>query len=133
MARSTLVHIVFWTRMHPTQTSNGTGFYEFTGLSAGIAYTIVLDECTLTAGVRTSTTGNNPYVRTLAPAEVVADADFGYTNLLPFFEGFESSSANETYTADSSCVAGAPAFSFETALQSAGVSIVSENRPFRSG
>ncbi len=98
----------------PTTTSDGVGHYEFLGLSAGVDYTLVVDECTLTAGVRTSTTGNSPYLRTLAPAEVVSDADFGYTNLLPFFESFENAPDQQgSYTSATACIKGAPAFSFE--------------------
>ena len=98
----------------PTDTTDGGGGYEFNGLSSGVAYTVWVNECTLTSGVRTSTTANNPYVHTLAPAEIVSDADFGYTGSLPFFEGFESAADEQkTHTATIACLPGAPAFSYD--------------------
>ncbi len=97
----------------PTATTDALGDFEFLGLSAGVAYDVVLDECTLPWAAR-STDGANPLSRTLGPLEIVTDANFGYRAVaLPYFEGFEHAAALQSaYTAATSCIPGAPGFSY---------------------
>ncbi len=96
----------------PVETTAGGGFYEFRGLSAGIAYVILIDECTLPiSGVLT--TSNVPYNRTLAANEIVGDANFGYrAQTLPVVEGFEGALDRQAQYTANSCVRGAPGFDF---------------------
>lgn len=69
----------------PFQTTNASGFYQFTGLVAG-SYSVVVDQSTLPAGLRVPTWDRDSLtvspdgiaLVTVGAAETVSNADFGF-------------------------------------------------------